>query len=501
MKCIMVMFDSLNRHMLPPYGGTFVHGPNFTRLAERAVTFDRSYVCSMPCMPARRDMHTGRPNFLHRSWGPLEPFDDSMPEILKRNQVWSHFATDHYHYFEDGGCTYHTRYQTWEFFRGQEGDPWIGQVGMPDCPETFEPEGRKPTKDNWSKMRQDWANRAHMTSVETQSQGRTFRAGLDFLERNKNEDNWFLTIETFDPHEPFFSQPEFKKLYKEHYDNYDGPHMDWPPYSKVHEPREVAEHCRHEYAALMSMCDMQMGRVLDAMDQYDLWDDTMLIVWTDHGFLLGEHDSWAKCWLPLYEENSHTPFFVWDPRCGKRGERRQALVQPSIDVGPTILDFFGLEPTKDMTGKVLRDTIAEDKKVRDAAMFGLFGQQVCVTDGRYVYMRGPTGDNAPLTEYTVMPTHMVAPFKPEELKEFSVAGPLSFTKEAKVMAIPTDRPAVAGGFPDTLKTMLWDLETDPGQTEQIEDATVEKMMTDHLVTLFKENDAPAEQYERLGLSA
>ena len=69
--------------MLPPYGGG-VHAPNFTRLAERCVTFDNCYVGSMPCIPARRELHTGRYNFLHRSWGPLEPFDDLMPALLGR---------------------------------------------------------------------------------------------------------------------------------------------------------------------------------------------------------------------------------------------------------------------------------------------------------------------------------------------------------------------------------------------------------------------------------
>ena len=105
----MVMFDSLNRHMLPPYGCDWVHAPNFQRLAEKTLTFDSSYVCSMPCMPARRDLHTGRPNFLHRSWGPLEPFDDSMPSMLCEAGVSSHLITDHYHYFETGGSTYHAQ--------------------------------------------------------------------------------------------------------------------------------------------------------------------------------------------------------------------------------------------------------------------------------------------------------------------------------------------------------------------------------------------------------
>ena len=67
------MFDSLNGHTLPPFGCDWVHATNFRRLAERCVTFGNAYVGSMPCMPARRELHTGRYNFLHRSWGPIEP--------------------------------------------------------------------------------------------------------------------------------------------------------------------------------------------------------------------------------------------------------------------------------------------------------------------------------------------------------------------------------------------------------------------------------------------
>jgi len=88
MKAIMMMFDSLNRHFVPCYGNTWVQAPNFQRLAERSVVFDNAYVGSMPCMPARRELHTGRLNFLHRSWGPLEPFDDSLPEILRHHGIY-----------------------------------------------------------------------------------------------------------------------------------------------------------------------------------------------------------------------------------------------------------------------------------------------------------------------------------------------------------------------------------------------------------------------------
>ncbi len=119
MKAILLCFDSLNRHMLSPYGCTWTHTPNFQRLAARTATFERAYVCSMPCMPARRELHTGRPNFLHGNWNALEPFDDSMPELLRQAGVQTHLASDHYHYWEENACNYHTKFSTWEAIRTQ----------------------------------------------------------------------------------------------------------------------------------------------------------------------------------------------------------------------------------------------------------------------------------------------------------------------------------------------------------------------------------------------
>ena len=101
MKAIMVMYDSLNRRYLEPYGSTHCPTPNFQRLAEKSVTFTNCCVGSMPCMPARRELHTGRYNFLHRSWSPIEPFDDSAPEILKRNGVYTHLFRDREFTLED----------------------------------------------------------------------------------------------------------------------------------------------------------------------------------------------------------------------------------------------------------------------------------------------------------------------------------------------------------------------------------------------------------------
>lgn len=499
-RCVMVMYDTLCRHFLPSYGNQWIKAPNFARLAQRSTQFDNFYVGSMPCMPARREMHTGRYNFLHRSWGPLEPFDDSMPEMLQRNGVHSHKATDHYHYWEDGGATYHQRYSSYDLVRGQEGDKWIGDVaklrdpsyGLDKWPETQ----RSP------RLKQDNINREHMTSANKQPQHKTFDLGLEFIERNQDTNRWFLQIETFDPHEPFFSQPEFHALYPH---EYDGPDFDWPPYREVREDEQTISHIRYIYAALISYCDQQLGRVLDAFDQHNLWDDTMLIVNTDHGFLMGEHDWWAKVVTPFFQEVAHIPFWIYDPRQPNQvNQRRKALVQ-TIDLPPTLLEYFDVEPTADMQGQQIAPLLGKDAEVRDAALFGVMGGQVNVTDGRYVYMRGnQTPDNQPLFDYTLMPTHMGSMFSPAELQHWEKVSGFGFMKGCEVMQIPTrthkallsqDTPMGRG----RTATLLFDVEQDPAQLHPLTDAKLEMRMIRLLLQEMAHNECPAEQYERLGL--
>ena len=485
MRAIMVMFDSLNRHLLPPYADdTFVHAPNFARLAQRCVTFDNCYAGSMPCMPARRELHTGRYNFLHRSWGPLEPWDDSMPELLDGAGVQTHLVSDHPHYWEDGGATYHPRYSSWEFFRGQEGDPWKGVVDAPAGPP-----GPKSTM-----QRQDRINRGYMPTEAEHAQTLTFDAGLHYLQTNVEADNWLLQIETFDPHEPFFSHQHYRDRYPDHYT---GPEFDWPDYRRVTEDDVTVEHVRNEYAALVTMCDHSLGRVLDFMDEHQMWEDTLLLVNTDHGFLLGEHGWWAKTVQPWYDELVHLPMFLHDPRRPAPGARRQALVQ-NVDVAPTMIDYFGLQRPADMHGGDLTAVAHDDRPLREAALFGIHGGHVNVTDGRHVYMRAPVDpSNAPLEEYTMMPTHMRGRFSPAELAHAELAPAFGFTKG--VRPLRTRCGTYVNPYPHG--TLLFDLEVDPAQLQPITDDEVELRMIDLMLDQMRANEAPASQYERLGLPA
>ncbi|NQT58033.1 MAG: sulfatase [Bacteroidetes bacterium] len=492
MKAILVLFDSLNRHYLPSYGDRKTLASNFRRLEQETVIFDTCYAGSLPCMPARRELHTGRYNFMHRNWGPLEPFDDSMPEQLSKAGIYTHLVTDHAHYWEDGGATYHTRYSSWEGIRGQQGDHWKGEVKDPEIP----PVEKTPMTPDGSRVapvwRYDWVNRKQFVQEEDYPQNRTFNLGLEFIQNNHTEDNWFLQIETFDPHEPFIVPERFKNLYD---DSYNGELYDWPR-GICDEDEQTVEHVRNLYRARVSMCDENLGRLLDTMDALDMWKDTLLIVGTDHGFLLGEHAFWGKNGIPMFEEISHTPLYIWDPRSCRTGERRSALVQ-TIDFAPTILDYFNQSIPESTQGKPLRNTIESDIPVREAALFGIFGEQINITDGRYVYMRAPADEsNTPLNMYTLMPTNMFSRFSTSQLSQASLSRPeWKFLKDSPILKMKGKSRTQT----EYLNNELFDLQLDPEQRYRVEDQVVEKDMERLLIEKMIEADAPLEQFQRLGL--
>ncbi|EDO4442386.1 sulfatase-like hydrolase/transferase [Salmonella enterica] len=490
MKAVMLMFDTLTRNHLAPYGGDAIT-PNFTRLAQESAQFDNFYVGSMPCMPARRELHTGRYNFLHRSWGPLEPFDFSAMQALRQHGVHTHMVTDHKHYWRDGGATYHTRYSTFEFIRGQEGDCWKGQVEKPVIRWQGN-EDEETLRRRAGRMTQDLINRAAMPTQQEHFTHRTISAGMEFLQNNCEQDNWFLQIECFDPHEPFFVPEKYLTQYGCKPEEFDG----WVPYYCGAPGGKDDEKVRKFYQALITMCDDYLGQVMDKLKALNLWDDTLFIVCTDHGFLLGEHQWWGKNIMPVYNETANTPFFIRDPRCKIRGVRRQALAQ-TVDIPATLMEYFEIPRPATMTGQPLRSAIERDEPVRDYALFGYFGGHINITDGEYVYMRCPREQHkANLYEYTLMPTRIDSPFKIDELKDIRIHPGFDFTQGTQVMQIP----ATFGYLnPWRFGDKLFDLKNDPEQCHPLNDEALSHRYASAMIPLMQQHDAPPELYTRFEL--
>lgn len=195
----------------------------------------------------------------------------------------------------------------------------------------------------------------------------------------------------------------------------------------------------------------------------------------------------------------HTPLFIHNPR--SPGQRRCAALTQTIDLAPTVLDFFGLPAPKDMLGHSLLSVMDNGAPVRQSAIMGAHGAQIICTDGRYKYVLAPRHPNKPLYNYTLMPTHMRGRFPAEELQSAVLAPPFSFTKGCPVLKTGDYdfyRSQASDGS-HSLQTLLFDRANDPDENSPIVDDTVERYMRSEILRHLRENDAPEEQYRRMGL--
>ncbi len=504
MKCVFLLFDSLNRHALSCYEPGARKTPNFDRLAKHSTVFDRHFVGSLPCMPARRDIQTGRLNFLHRGWGPLEPFDHSLADMLRDSGVYTHLITDHYHYFEDGGAGFHGRYSSWEFIRGQEKDKWRPALGT--SPERW--------KERFHERQQDFApdinsklpyyvNREHLEATGAYPMEQCFGAAKDFLDAHHKDDNWFLHLECFDPHEPFFAPERFLRDFPE---ALSGKIFDWPLYGRNDLEPELLRALRANYEALVAACDHYLGGLLECFDRHDLWRDTWLIMSTDHGLLLGEKEYLGKNRPPFYNEVAHIPLTVAAPRESGIAPSRSAALTNAIDLMPTVLELFDRPVPPEVTGVSLMPLLRGKDGRRKGCIFGQFGAAINYTDGHYSYFLYPREPfEADLFQYTLMPAHMRTFFEVGEFDAAQVVRDLPFTRGYPVWKLPVQKGAKANmvrRYPLLeAHDALFDLSVDPSQRTPLDDPALVARMREAIAALMRENDAPTEMFARYGLAA
>lgn len=493
MRTIFILLDSLNRHYLNAYGSDWVKTPNIDRFAAKSMVFDNHYAGSLPCMPARREMWTGRYNFLETPWCPLQPFDQSVATELKRQKgTYSHLISDHYHYWELPGTGYNLVFDTWEFVRGQEGDPWKPMVGEPYIPEAS---GRGNAKDGYARKlwRQDWINRSFM-DIEKDEYYPTvqcFEKAGEFLDINHKEDNWHMHLEVFDPHEPFFCPEEYRNMYN---DSWNKPyHFDWPNYAPVdmeEEGQEAIDHIRKCYAACVTRADKWLGKLLDKMDQYNMWEDTAVILTTDHGYLLGEHGYWAKNYMFDYNELIHIPLMIYHPGEANNGKRISALTA-AIDIAPTLMDMHGASPMSNIHGKSLMHLFNKDEKQHEWVLYGYFGKDVNMTDGRYTYTRQPVIGS-------FVYEHTANAFDYQRTTEaYHQAEMGKFLKHTDMPLYRVKRDSHRHhSAPE--HNLVYDTLTDPYQQKPIIDAEFEKKLEAKMIELLKCYDAPEQEFVRLG---
>jgi arylsulfatase A-like enzyme len=497
---IVVLLDSLNRHMLGAYGGREFATPNLDRFAARSVRFDRHYAGSLPCMPARHDILVGALDFLWRPWGSIELWEEPVTEPLRGAGVTTMLVSDHPHLFETGGENYHTEFRAWNYVRGHENDPWKTRpdpswLGAPALP-------AKPSVGHYYDV-----SRTHFREELDFPGPRTMSAAARWLaESARFHDRFMLFVDEFDPHEPFDTPAPWANRYDP---DWDDELIIWPPYSVGTVARGVltereARHVRANYGSKLSMIDHWFGRLLDQVEALDLWQDTAIIVCTDHGHYLGEKDIFGKPGVPLYEPLGHTPLMVYLP--GVEPGSRSALTT-NVDINATLYDLYGLTPRHVSHGRSLLPLLhGTQTSIRDYALAGVYGRWVHVIDGERKYARGPVrNDNLPLSmwsnRWSTMPVHSMPHLKlPKPDRRASI----DFMPGSDV---PVLRQPFEPGDPlpywcygqKADQHWLFDIVNDPAEVENRLGGADERRMLDLLHAALTDVQAPREQFERLGL--
>ena len=199
--------------------------------------------------------------------------------------------------------------------------------------------------------------------------------------------------------------------------DWEGPASIWPPYINGGVAKGVlterqAKQIRALYGGKLTMIDAWLGKVLGALDRQGLWDDTLVVLCTDHGHYLGEKDVWGKPAAPIYEPLGHIPLMIAAP--GLAAGECEALTT-SVDLFATLTDLFGVagDVRQRTHGRSLLPLLSgQATSVRDWLLTGVWGREVHLIDGQRKYARAPTGANAPLDMYSnrwsTMPTHIMS---------------------------------------------------------------------------------------------
>jgi len=531
---ILILLDSLNKAYIGPYGNQRVETKNMDRLAKKGIVFEHHFLYSAPCVPARRELFSGRKNeFLWKFWGPVEPFDRLLPIEAKNLGAVTALITDHYHYWEPIINGYHENYMFTNLLRGHE----------------FDSASSEPLEDpkdfpKWVKSYLKWRKLEHITSqyyrnVKHFKEEKDFhspkvmQAACDWLDKNHSHEKFFLHIESFDPHEPFYIPEPYRSMY--------GPYNEeftcWPPYQNNKQlkkyletvPDEQLEFVKNQYCGKVTMVDRWLGRVFDKMDEYNLWENTMVILTTDHGHAIalpGKKIQQYGKEHPIYEDVANIPLIIYHPEI-KGNKRINSTFSTIVDIRATILDALGAKSDKSLMldGKSLIPVLkGEINKIRDYILYGTFAEGGNLTTWDATYIRG-FNPRKPISVYTSAFPLSLSPsvvssiterfgIKIEyEMYEKLLGGIYEnvesgfFIPDVKIpqWKIPLPSFYFAGKAPakECKQNYLFDRKKDPNFQNNLagtpEGKDLEEIMIKKLIRVMEEKEAPPEQFIRLML--
>jgi arylsulfatase A-like enzyme len=423
-KAIVIVLDSLRADHLGCYGNDWIKTPNIDALAKESTIFTHTFPQAMPTIPMRVVLHTGQPGWPYRKWvervgannlwagwWPVPEEAVTLAETLAEQKFQTGFVTDTYHYFAPG-MNFHRGFTQVEWIRGQELDPYrstlsitqeqVDSVFNPPVPKDLEGLKFFATFGVQAYL----ANQTGRTTEEDYQTPQLFNEAIRWLDENNSAQNSFLLLDGFDPHEPWDPPQEYVDMYDP---GYTGPGVIAPLYSPVNYLSEPElKQMRARYAAEVTFVDKWLGLFLDHARQLAVLDNTLLILTSDHGHQLAEHDIIGKLPQGLYGELMDVPLIVRQPGGKGGGQRVDALVQHQ-DIMPTVLNYLGVPPKAPLPGLDLLGLIGGTVQPRDHVTAGMNTYSWC-RDSQHTFMMRNDGEEQRLFDMNADPlqTHDLA---------------------------------------------------------------------------------------------
>jgi len=344
---VAIVLDTFRNDIVGP-GKKLSHcrTPNLDDFYDRAVAFEGAYGEGQPTLQMRRAFFTGRRTFpwVHNfdrrghwhhqpGWHEIPPHQDTLAEILTRRGYYTGLVADVYHMFKPT-MNYSRGFATLDFIRGQESDNW-----KPCRPELIEEQMRRHVREpiGWKRhatLVQYLSNMVGRESEDDYLCARVATSACEWLDAAHRNDPFLLWVEMFDPHEPWDPPTKYADEYCPGYEGIDAI-MPGAIHEGGEPTEEEIERTRALYLGEVTFVDKQVGRIFEKLDGLGLWDDTIVLVLSDHGTAIMDHGSFGKGGGNMRTYNTGFLWYMRHPD-GPEGAVVDAYVQ-SHDVMPTLL--------------------------------------------------------------------------------------------------------------------------------------------------------------------
>jgi arylsulfatase A-like enzyme len=411
---LVLVIDSLRHDYVGAYGNEWIRTPNIDALARESLLFTRAFPEAMPTVPARRSLLMGRRVYPWHDWRPTRNLPGSPGwtglgadtttwlKTLRAHGYWTSYVTDNpFLGFSPEWTGFRT---TVDRFLGLQGQ--VGELRAASTISTAEvlrwlPRGMRSER-YMTGMRQHLANVGGARDERDSCAARVYGSAIRELQGAFRRRPFAMVVDCFDPHEPWTPPRRYLDLYADR--GYRGSlpgnvryrHSDYMARAAVRRLPAV-------YGASVTMVDAWLGRFLDRFYDLGLADDTVVVLLSDHGIVLGERGWTGKPALELHPELIQVPFLLRDPE-GRAGGQATPYFASPHDVGPTVLKMAGAAVPETMNGVSLAPLLRGGRpRLTRRFCFGGYANHWYYRDDRWAFIADGNNSGRELFDLRVDP--------------------------------------------------------------------------------------------------